>query len=58
MKRLNHCVVHHVLILYHMYLQVLRTFLITESLKKNCGWTCHIISKLIFTLLNDFIVAK
>jgi len=56
MKRLNHCVVHHVLILYDMYLQVLRTFLIIESLE-NGGWTSHVISKLIFTLLNDFIVA-
>jgi len=57
MKRLNHCVVHHVLILYHMYLQVLGTFLIIGSLK-NCGRTAHVISKLIFALLNDFVVEK
>jgi len=56
MKRLSHCVVHHVLILYDMYLQVLRTFLIIESLE-NGGWTSHVISKLIVTLFNDFIVA-
>jgi len=42
---------------YIMYLQVLRTFLIIASLE-NCDWTSRVIGKLIFTLLNDFIVAK